>query len=133
MRAIRHTHLAALALLNPEVEAIVLSVVATVPVDLLGGNVANVDGEPGTALVGEVTLGVDTEAIHVSVLWDGTGVRNGEGDGSHVVLDDIEVLEGGGDAVLGGEGDHAIGSGAEDEDLLAVGSVAADVDVLCSI
>ena len=123
-------HLAALALLDPKVEAVILCIVATVPVDLLGGSVANINGEPGAAVVGEVALGILPEAVHVAVLGNSTRVRDGEGDRGHVLLHDVEVLEGSGDTVLGGEGDHAVGGGAQDEDFFAIGSVTADVDVL---
>lgn len=73
---------------------------ATVPVDLLGGSVADINGEPGATVVGEVALGVDPEAVHVAVLGNSTRVGHGEGDRGHVLLDDVEVLEGSGDTVL---------------------------------
>jgi N-methylhydantoinase B/oxoprolinase/acetone carboxylase alpha subunit len=53
--------------------------------------------------VSEEALLVDTESGGVTALRNGTGVGDGHAEGSNRVLNDIEVLESGGDTVLGGE------------------------------
>jgi hypothetical protein len=93
-----------LELLNVELLGAVLGVVSSVPVDLLDGvGAVSIDGEPGLATVSEEALLVDTESGGVTALRNGTGVGDGHAEGSNRVLNDIEVLESGGDTVLGGE------------------------------
>lgn len=100
--------LAALALLDVQVGSLVLSIVRAVPEDLLLLSLAvSINGEPGLALVGEEALGVLTEASHAGAVGGGTGVGDSEGERLHLVGDHVEVLEGSGDGVLGGERDGA--------------------------
>ena len=88
---------------------------SSVPVDLLNGVLAvAVNSEPSLATVSEEALVVNTEAGDVATLGNGTGVGDGHAEGSNVVLNDVEVLESGGDSVLGGEGDEAVGAAATD-------------------
>lgn len=110
------THLALLgsALLNLQVGSLVLRAVSTVPVDLLGGDIAvAINGEPGPAALSQVALLVDAEASGVGVLRDRTGVRGGEGDGRDAVLDDVQVLPGGGNGALGEVGEGSVGAGGD--------------------
>lgn len=51
--------------------------------------------------MGEQTLLVDTKSSDVATLRDSTGVRQGQTDGRDRVLDNVEVLESGGNTVLG--------------------------------
>ena len=98
------THLALLgsALLNLEVGSLVLRAVSTVPVDLLGRDIAiAINSEPGPTALSQVTLLVDTEASGVGVVGNSAGVRLGEGNGRDAVLNDVQVLPGGGDGALG--------------------------------
>lgn len=107
------THLALLgsALLNLEVGSLVLRAVSTVPVDLLGRNIAvSVNSEPGPTALSQVTLLVDTEASGVGVVGNSAGVRLGEGDGRNAVLDDVQVLPGSGDSALGEVGQGTVGT-----------------------
>lgn len=98
------THLALLgsALLNLKIGSLVLRAVSTVPVDLLGRDIAvAINSEPGPTALSQVTLLVDAEASGVGVVGNSAGVRLGEGDGRDAVLDDVQVLPGGGDGALG--------------------------------
>jgi hypothetical protein len=89
--------------------------VSTVPVDLLNGVLAvAVNREPSLATVSEEALVVNTEAGGIATLGNGTGVGKGQAEGRNRILNDIEVLESGGDSVLGGEGDETVGAAATD-------------------
>jgi hypothetical protein len=89
--------------------------VSTVPVDLPNGVLAvAVNSEPSLATVSEEALVVNTEAGGVATLGNGAGVGKGQAEGRNRVLDDVEVLESGGDTVLGGEGDEPVGAAATD-------------------
>lgn len=91
-----------LQLLNIELLTAVLSVVSSVPEDLLDLVVAvAVNGEPSLAAVGEQTLLVDTKSSGIAALRDSAGVRQGQAEGRDRVLDNVEVLESGGNTVLG--------------------------------
>lgn len=75
---------------------------SSVPEDLLNLVLAvAVNGEPRLAAMGEQTLLVDTKSSDVATLRDSTGVRQGQTDGRDRVLDNVEVLESGGNTVLG--------------------------------
>lgn len=88
---------------------------STIPVDLLNGVLAvAVNSKPSLATVSEEALVVNTETGDVATLGNGTGVGDGHAEGSNGVLNDVEVLESGGDTVLGGEGDEAVGAAATD-------------------
>lgn len=103
-----------LELLDPKVGAGILSVVSTIPEDLLGlGFSVAINGEPGVALVGEVALVGLVEADSGGILGDGTGVRAGQANFRDGVLDNVEVLESGGNTVLGGERDSTVGTAAD--------------------
>lgn len=81
---------------------------STVPEDLLLLSLAvSINGEIGLTLVGEEALSVLTEASHGGAVGGGTGVGDGESEGLDLVGDHVEVLEGSGDSVLGGERDGA--------------------------
>jgi hypothetical protein len=89
--------------------------VSTVPVDLLNGVLAvAVNREPSLATVSEEALVVNTEASGIATLGNGTGVGKGQAEGRNRILNDIEILESGGDSVLGGEGDETVGAAATD-------------------
>jgi hypothetical protein len=89
--------------------------VSTVPVDLLNGVLAvAVNRKPSLATVSEEALVVNTEAGGIATLGNGTGVGKGQAKGRNRILNDIEVLESGGDTVLGGEGDETVGAAATD-------------------
>lgn len=107
---ISRDYLAALALLNPEVDAGILGIVRTVPENLLGSLVLAVaiNSEPGVAVVGEVTVLIDAEASGAGTVGDGTGVRTGQTDGGDFVLDDVQALESSGGLGLGGERNGAV-------------------------
>lgn len=91
-----------LQLLNIELLTAVLSVVSSVPEDLLDLVVAvAVNGEPSLAAMGEQALLVDTKSSGVAALRDSAGVRQGQAEGRDRVLNNVEVLESGGNTVLG--------------------------------
>lgn len=88
---------------------------STGPEDLLGGVLSvSRDGEPVLSAVGEQTLVVDTESGDVAALGDSTGVRNCQADRGGGVLDDEEVLESSGYAILSGVRDEAVGATTTD-------------------
>lgn len=110
----KRSNLATLALLHPQIGSLEHRVVAAIPVDLLDGVVAvAVDGEPRLAVVGQVAVIVDAEAIHVAAVGHGGRVGDGHAHGQDSVLDDIQVLERSGNGVLGEEGDGAIRARAD--------------------
>jgi hypothetical protein len=89
--------------------------VSTVPVDLLNRALAvAVNSEPSLATVSEEALVVNTEASGIATLGNGTGVGKGQAEGRNRTLNDVEVLESGGNTVLGGEGDETVGAAATD-------------------
>jgi hypothetical protein len=91
-----------LQLLNIELLTAVLGVVSTVPEDLLDLVLAvAVNGVPSLAAMSEQTLVVDTKSSGVAALGDSAGVRQGQPKGLYRVLDNVEVLESGGNSVLG--------------------------------
>lgn len=101
-----------------------------VPVDfLLRVFAVAVNGEVGLVVMSEVALVVGAKSGDGSVLGDRAGVRNGHADGKNRVLDNVEVLEGRGDAILGSEGEMSVGTGVEDQNLL-VAFLTAEVKVL---
>jgi hypothetical protein len=100
----RHLGGVVLQLLNIELLTAVLSVVSSVPEDLLDLVVAvAVNGEPSLAAMGEQTLLVDTKASEVAALGDSAGVREGHTEGRDRVFDNVKVLESGRNSVLGSE------------------------------
>lgn len=104
-----------LQLLNIEVLTAVLSVVSSVPKDLLDLVLAvAVNGEPSLAAVSEQTLFVDTKSSGVAALGDSAGVRQGHAEGRDRVLNNVEVLESSGNTVLGSVCDEAVGAAATD-------------------
>lgn len=115
LNSIKHLSRVVLELLDVKVLTAVLSVVSSVPVDLLDGVVTvSVNGEPGLAAVGEKTLVVDTESSEIAALGNGTRVRDGQANGGDLVLNNVQVLESSGDTVLSGVGDEAVGAATTD-------------------
>lgn len=103
-----------LELLNPEVDGTVLSIVSTVPENLLGTSlIGDINGVPVLALVGEVTLLGLVEADGSGTLWGSTGVRNSQTNRRDGVLNDVETLESSWDAILGGERDGTVLTAAD--------------------
>lgn len=102
---------------------------SSVPVDLLLGVIAiAIDSEVILSSMGEVALLVHAEVGDAAVFRDGGRVGDGHADGENGILDNIQVLESGRNAVLRGESDVAGGTGAQDCNLL-VALVAAEIEV----
>jgi hypothetical protein len=72
--SMNQTHLAALALLDPKVDATILGIVGTIPEDLLGSLILSVavNSKPGVAVVGKVAVIVDAKASGASTIRDGS-------------------------------------------------------------
>lgn len=76
----------------------------TVPVDSLDLGIAiALDGEVILARMGEVAVVVAAKVQSAGALGGVTGVRDGELDREHGLLDDVQVLEGRRDGALAGE------------------------------
>lgn len=114
--------LATLALLNPEVSHTLGARVAINPVDgTLRVVAVALDAEVVLALVGEVAVLVDAEAVEAGTLGGSARVRKGQTDGGDLAVDDVQGLEASGGLVRGGEADAGGFVGATDYVLLVTG------------
>jgi hypothetical protein len=109
-------HLAALALLDPKVDATILGVMGTIPEDLLGSLILSVavNSKPGVGIVGEVAIVIDAKASGAGTIGDGSGVRTSQANGGNLVLDNVKALEASGSLRLGGERDGAVFAASTD-------------------
>lgn len=115
--------LAALALLNPEVGNTLGARVGINPVDdTLRVVAVALNTEVALAVVGEVAVLVDAEAVGAGTLGGSARVRKGQTDRSNLAVDNVQGLEASGGLVLGGEADAGGGVGAADWVLLVNGS-----------
>lgn len=109
------TGLATLALLNPQVGDTLGAGVAVNPVDNALRVVAiALNAKVLLAVMGEVTVLVDTEAGGAGALGQSGRVREGQTGGGNLAVDNVEVLPTSGSLVLGCEGGPGGGVAATD-------------------
>lgn len=86
------------------------------------------NSEISLLIMSKVALIINAEASNGTIFRNGSGVWTGHSDGKNGILNNINILECSGNGIFGGEGEVAVGAGAEDQNLF-VALVTAEIEV----